>query len=348
MRTIGSSFQSQRNNFDIIRMIAASLVLISHSFPLAGHSYEPFARLGGYETGGGFGVNAFIVISGFLICRSVERGDIEAFYRARFLRIVPALAVVTLLQVFIIGPLFTDASLMQYFSLNLRQFLNVFVFTVVPSAPTVFTDLPHGQVINGSLWTLPIEAAFYVVISFLFVGQVLRPARFWVVLVILAAGYYQLQVSGCSWADQCGMIARNLPLYSTTRLAVFFSIGAACWIYRDHIPLSPWIAFFALVALALAASNPGIVKDVFFFVCFSYLVVFFGCYAKVEVNWYEKLGDLSYGTYVFAWPVQQIVLSLFGLEMSPYVFAIIAFVPTLILAYASWNLVEKRALLFKK
>lgn len=329
-------------------MIAACTVLLSHSFPLSGQSYEPFATWGGYDTGGGFGVNAFIIISGFLICRSVEKGDINAFYWARFLRIVPALAAVTLIQIFIIGPIFTNADLGLYFSLNWAQLMNVFVFTVNPAAPTVFTDLPFPETINGSLWTLPIETAFYVVIPFLFIAGALRPGKYWVVLGLVSFAYYYLVSNGCSFGDQCGVVVRNLPLYSTTRLAVFFSIGAAFWIYRDSIPMSPWVAFFALLALIQAAGHTGFVKDAFFFVCFSYLVIFAGCYMKIDIPWYEKIGDLSYGTYVFAWPVQQMVLTLYGPNINPYVFAVLALIPTVLLAYASWNLVEKRALLFKK
>src|SRR5262245_53522115 len=91
-RTLGEVFDPKNNNFDIIRLFAALLVLISHCYPLTGVATDPFAHyFGEYDTGGGWGVAIFFVISGFLVTRSVMERSTWVYLRSRVLRIVPAL-----------------------------------------------------------------------------------------------------------------------------------------------------------------------------------------------------------------------------------------------------------------
>lgn len=344
------AFDPRSNNFDLIRIVAACLVIFSHAFPLLALTYEPIAELTkGYETGGGFAVNAFIVISGFLICRSLERATIISYAWSRFLRIMPALAAVTMAQIFVLGPIFTTVSLVDYFSnaSTWSQLKNLTVFNMQFRLETVFVDVPFSQIVNNPLWTLPIESFFYIVLPIVFFVGLRGRTYFWLVPVSCLTGLYLIGLSGCSFASQCGVTLWTLQHYTTLRLACFFSLGAAIWIYRHSIPHSGWIAAGLMVILALLPTKYLLVRDVVFAVFYSYLVMYVGCLSKLRIKTYEKLGDLSYGTYIVGWPVQQSILTAFGTGFNPYVFGLIAIPPSLVLAYFMWTYVEKPALALK-
>ncbi len=97
------------NRFDILRLIAAWLVLFSHCYPLGGRpGGEPLASTLGIDTLGGVGVSIFFVLSGYLVTLSLERSpSLLEFARRRALRIYPALVVICLLCVLVLGPLMT-------------------------------------------------------------------------------------------------------------------------------------------------------------------------------------------------------------------------------------------------
>ncbi|WP_422018692.1 acyltransferase family protein [Roseibium sp.] len=344
------AFDARSNNFDLIRIVAACLVIFSHAFPLLALTYEPIAELTNhYETGGGFAVNAFIVISGFLICRSLERATIISYAWSRFLRIVPALAAVTLAQMFVLGPIFTTVSLPDYFSnaSTWSQLKNLTVFNMQFRLETIFMDVPFAQIVNNPLWTLPIESFFYICLPIAFFIGLKGRKYFWLVPVSCLTGLYVMGLSGCSFANQCGASLWTLQHYTTLRLACFFSLGASIWIYRHSIPHSGWIAAGLVVVLALLPTTYLFVRDMVFAVFYSYLVMYVGCLPKLHIKTYEKLGDLSYGTYIVGWPVQQSILTIFGTGFNPYVFGLVAIPPSLVLAYFMWNYVEKPALALK-
>ena len=168
VRSIADRFQPTHNNFDLLRLLAAISVLVSHSFSLTHSPDEPYYKyLGGYDTGGGIAVSVFFVISGFLVTRSLQSRSVENYLLARVLRILPALALVTLFETFVVGPIFFHGTLRQYFASGaLDHLLNMFVFFMRLTIPGVFTDLPHPGM-NGSLWSIPAECTFYLLLPFL-------------------------------------------------------------------------------------------------------------------------------------------------------------------------------------
>ncbi|MBO0798929.1 MAG: acyltransferase, partial [Blastocatellia bacterium] len=156
----------RHNNFDCLRLIAALMVLCSHSFALTGTPFEPFvAWFGGYDTGGGMGVAIFFIISGFLVSGSVERRATIDYLASRALRIVPALAVVTCFEVLLLGPAFTTLSLSAYFSdfSTWSHLANPLIYRIDLWLPGTFKELPNSAV-NGSLWTLPYECSLYLIL----------------------------------------------------------------------------------------------------------------------------------------------------------------------------------------
>ena len=94
--TFATAFDPRRNNFDAIRLLAASVVVLSHAYSLTGAQWEPVSSLLHYGYGGTLAVQVFFVISGFLIARSVHDNSTGEYLAARMLRILPGLAFITL------------------------------------------------------------------------------------------------------------------------------------------------------------------------------------------------------------------------------------------------------------
>ena len=160
-----NSSNHRSNNFDLIRLIAAAMVVFAHSFILleGKHDHEPiFAMTGGVTGAGQVGVDIFFVISGFLITKSFQNSiSVSDYALKRLLRIFPALVVLLLITVFVFGPLVTSQSMLEYFSTpsTYSYLTNVRLLRLQYELPGVFTDNPYPRAVNGSLWTLEIGRA---------------------------------------------------------------------------------------------------------------------------------------------------------------------------------------------
>lgn len=344
-RTLGQAFDSTDNNFDLIRLFAAVVVLVSHCFPLTGRMYEPFAAyLGGYDTGGGWGVSIFFVISGFLVTRSVLQRPVAVYARSRVLRIIPALALISFFEVFVIGPLFTAFSPAQYFTTAQTYFhlRNAAVFWLSTTLPGTFLANPHSAAVNGSIWTLPVECGFYILLPVIGGVGLLKPARLPILLAVVAGvvGYGVVQL-GWDW-DHQGGTALIGPLYSVLKEFVFFLSGALLWVHRDRIPFNGWLAA-GCVVLLIAFGNRDY-RVLVMNITLPYLVIYFALDKRFRVRLYDEIGDLSYGTYLFAFPVQQAIVAACHGVLKPSELLALALPVTLVLAVASWNLVERPAL----
>ncbi|MBP6749453.1 MAG: acyltransferase, partial [Xanthomonadaceae bacterium] len=155
--SIGDAWRGGRNNFNLIRLFAAWLVIYSHAWAITGiDGSDLVGRMTITKSAGAFAVDVFFVISGFLVAASLERRTWRAFLVARALRIYPALVVCVLATVFVLGPVMTtaadywrDATTWRYLWANATLWRAEFWL------PGVFETLPRTAV-NGSLWTLPI------------------------------------------------------------------------------------------------------------------------------------------------------------------------------------------------
>src|SRR5919202_5926078 len=155
---------ARRDNFGVLRLTAATAVLVSHAFRLTG-STEPVAAITG-ETLGDVAVAVFFAVSGFLVagswCRDPRLGR---FLARRAKRIWPGLAVAVLFTVYVVGPIFTRLPLKEYLdSGGTHAFLGWLVMVPSHRLPGVFTSNPLGLA-NASLWTLPVEFKAYLLVA---------------------------------------------------------------------------------------------------------------------------------------------------------------------------------------
>ena len=342
-RTIADGLAQGSDNFLLLRFLAAAAVIYGHSPSLGGGGPpDLFLRLNWGRYSGQIAVDLFFVISGFLVCASwLRRGQLTDFLRARALRIVPAYAVCILMCAFAIGPMFTTLPWREYFSSpqTWDYVLSNLHFgpRLVWSLPGVFADHPVS-IVNGSIWTLPIEVLMYLCVAVLGVFGILA-RRAWLTIV-LAAGF----VVAAVWVE---------PSVSTTiaeylRMAALFALGGLVYVWRARIPNSG-VVLFVLAALAWAARDTA--AYAYLFALAETAFVFWFAYglggAQSRLRGFNRVGDYSYGLYLWGFPAQQTVVAIAGTQ-SAFVNAAAGFVVALLLAIASWHLVEQPALRWKR
>jgi peptidoglycan/LPS O-acetylase OafA/YrhL len=340
--------QSRDNNFNLIRIVAALAVLITHSFALAIGSgdAEPFRDTLGM-TMGSIAVDIFFITSGFLVTASLlGRKSLVEFFWARTLRIFPALLVMLLVTVLILGPLLTSLSVQEYFadSNTYIYFLKcATLFTGIKyQLPGVFELNPYKDAVNGSLWTMPYEVKMYSVlaITWFTLGKLTgihhESAFRKLVLIATAISLFAL-------------IAQHFYMLESgnfTRLFFMFFSGASYYILKENIKLSP-LLFWILLSTLFASS---LISRHIFFIAYitsaSYLLFYIAYAPKEYIRKYNSFGDYSYGVYIYAFPVQQTVAALVP-QISVLAMILISAPVTLALAFASWHLLEQWALGFK-
>jgi peptidoglycan/LPS O-acetylase OafA/YrhL len=333
------------NRFDILRLFAAWLVVFSHCYPLTGRdAIEPMASTLGVDTLGGVGVAIFFVLSGYLVTLSLERSpSLFEFARRRALRIYPGLIVICLLTVLVLGPLLTTLTQAAYW-----QNSKTWGYLTAASAvrihyplPGVFTDNPYPSAVNGSLWSLPYEIRCYVVLALL--SLVPGALRYKTTLVV--SGLALLLVGATATANGSFALPAAVD-YQLGKLSLLFALGAvfACW--RAHIRPLLWPALLLLAAALLLPKGSGW-QLLAYLLGVGTLTLWLALYAHWLPRVPARVGDWSYGAYLYGFPVQQ-VLAHFKLHEASFVgYVLASTVITFALAGLSWHLVEKQALRWK-
>lgn len=333
-----------RSNFDGVRLLGALLVLLSHQFALSGRP-EPLVI--GPHSFGNLGVLMFFSISGFLVMQSWQHDPhLPRFMVRRLLRIWPALAVVTLLTAFLLGPLVSQSGSLLYFrSAEYRQYLHELYFGL--SRGALFPANPFVSS-NGSLWTIPIEAWCYLALGIAGVLGVLRHRVVLPVLLTLSVIYFLFFFGGQKASAAYASGQHRFPnLAAWLYFAAIFFFGAAINIYRSTL-----IVAHNRLAIAFAAAL-GVVAALFVEYSTALFFIVPIVTISIAVRAWPLLkdaghhGDFSYGIYLYAWPVQQVVVLALGKTAPYWLLAGCSLAIATMLAYLSWHLVEKRALLMK-
>jgi len=361
--TFADAFDPRRNAFGFLRLVLAVLVIFSHSFPLGGFGIDALETYThGKHTIGLVAVAMFFVLSGFLITRSASRSpSVFRFLWHRFLRIFPGYWVCLIVCAFIFAPLIAyveygtflrvfaaprtppHAYVLQnaaLFHLNDFSFLGVVNISPQSIAGLLLRN-PVPHVLNGSLWTLPLEVACYLGVAMLALFGLVQRGR----LIILASfvGLWLLYAYSYLYPES---FIRWIPvpgLHLFIPLAVSFSAGCLCFVYREKIPSSVWIfaTCLALLALSLPFRVFGLATPIFLTYAFLWLAF------NLPFSRFEAKGDFSYGTYIYAFPVQQI-LSLAGAQEEGFiVYFGASLLITSLLAILSYRLVEAPCLRWK-
>lgn len=296
--------RGRENNLNFIRLVAAVLVIASHSFALrfgmGGFAYEPlsvFTR--GALSMGGLAVGFFFLYGGFLIARSAEcHPSAKDYFKRRITRIFPELIVAVLLCAFVLGPILSRLTPVDYF-LSPQTYLYLLNALLIPvhDLPGVFEGNVCQHVVNGSLWTLPVEFACYALVFFSLKITRFDRKRF---------AWLFLPFSGVLASYVCVIY----PSFATVMRPTFlYFIGMACYVYRGAIRISnvhagvASILFLVLCPLGLA--------DFAMLTCFPIIALWLAFYAR-RPKWTQELNipDFSYSLYLWGWPVGQILVEL--------------------------------------
>lgn len=338
--------QGRDNNFNLIRIVAALAVLVTHSFALTvgSGSAEPFKSTLGM-TMGTIAVDIFFITSGFLVTSSLlKRQSIIEFIWARVLRIFPALLVMLLITVFVLGVFLTSLPILIYLSLPETYVYLVKCTTLITGVtyrlPGVFDNNPYKGIVNGSLWTMPYEICMYAMLVTVWFALRITPK--------LKLVLFKIVVVTFAFVAASYLFAEHLYFNSEShfaRLFYMFFIGAAFYVLRNYIILSRYLFWFFVIGLSVTTGDKNV-----FFVAYVFAVVYILFYIAYKpsgfIRRYNRLGDYSYGVYIYAFPVQQAVAA-FIPNVSIQQMILLSSSVTLILAVLSWHILEKRCISLK-
>ncbi len=330
---LGEASKGRNNNLDLIRFIAAALVILCHAYPISlGKEHVDFL---GQITGnqihlGNFAVCIFFLYGGYLIAKSAERLQTTgAYFKARIFRILPCLVVVTFLLAFVAGPVLTEEKLGDYFtnSMTYRYLFNA-VMLPVHNLPGVFEHNIYDPTVNGPLWTLPIEFLCYIMCFLVLKAGFLNQKRMKWTIPVFAIGYLG------AWF----VLRGNEALVAALRPAGMFYTGMLYYVYRDKINVKLSGALVSLIALVLSAWAGILGITIFLFL--PYVLFYIGYGTRHKFSNFAKYGEVSYGMYLCGWPIQQIVCMMNGGSMTPFLNFIITLPIAVICGFVLNKLVE--------
>ncbi len=334
-----NTLPSKPNSYDLLRLITATAVLVCHQFQVLGQPFLPTLFLP-WEPGF-FAVMIFFALSGRLITLSWERDpQIVNFLLKRCLRIFPALILVVTLTVFIVGPAFTTKGIRVYFSTaaTWAYFKSAILWPGHSWLPGVFETNPYPRAVNAPLWTLPVEFALYIsvlaagVLGFLRRKHMISIGFLWLALLSAVAPF-----------------TGNVNLMNNTLLATTFWWGA--WLrvtFQDGQLRTKTDLLLGLAALMILATIGPYSLTRTGLVVLAGGLVWLASLIQLGDRITSRLGDLSYGVYIFGYPVQQSLVAAFGKDAFSYLeFLAMTCGITFPLALLSWHLVEKRFIRMK-
>lgn len=346
------------NNFDLIRFLLALSVIFCHSYAIY-LGWESFARneffmkwTGGKISIGSTAVNFFFVISGFLIVRSFKYSkSFWQYLKKRALRIYPGFIVVFFLSIFAFGPLghMKEFSIEAYLdfldSVWIKREVANMISLQAPIEKNYFTQLPQFG-LNNSLWTIQYEFICYLAVPVLAWIGFTKHRKLLLIALIISHVLLGLQSVGYIFPFSeklSGGIISN-PYYYP-RFFTYFLLGACVYLFKDSLPRNFLIAALAAIIFLLGFKFQMV--DILWPVSGTYLLFYFAYHPKLIFPNFAKHGDLSYGIYLYGWPLQQLVMVYLGSYLDAKGLFLVVTPIVIVFAFISWKLIESPALQLK-
>lgn len=331
-----------KNNFDLLRLVFSSMVVFFHIGILTQMAeFSWFLRISAT-----FAVQAFFIVSGYLVIMSCEKSYTLAEYgKKRLLRIAPAYIFVVICAAILLS-LMSTLTFSEYFSS--REFWRYIGMNLMlanfsaPSLPGVFAG-QYENAVNVSLWTIKIEVLFYACAP-----MIVWTIRRWGYRKVLASIFvlsiiwmFGFHIVGIYTGNEFYLkLSKQLPGQMT-----FFSGGAWCYYAtREGFRPSGWLAFFALIFYAFSG---GWVYQLGAALAVTAIVSWAALSMRTMGN-PGKHGDFSFGIYLYHVPIVQTVIALGYFSTYPGPALFITFLLVLLCAVLSWNFIEKPFLNHRK
>lgn len=336
--TIAEAQKRGRDSFGVLRLVLALAVVFSHmgSVTTGNVQYEPLVAFTGFSLGE-HAVNGFFAVSGFLVAMSFEQRGLAAYTLARALRILPALVACALFVALVLGAAMTTLPATAYFTeAQTWRFImqTIFAFKSNAELPGVFQQNPFRFVI-GTVWTLKYEIFCYIGLGV--AGSLGLLRRRGLVLAVTFALFVAI-IALDFFRPEAGKAVQT-----SLRLPFIFICGVAFYLWRDRIWLGWPVIAAGLILTALAVGTPAYKALLFATEAYG---VFFLALGPVSGLLPEPKHDLSYGVYLYGWPVQQALHAIFPATHASTLL-IPAVLATCAVAAASWFCVERPALRLK-
>jgi peptidoglycan/LPS O-acetylase OafA/YrhL len=337
------------NNFDLIRICMAMLVVWSHSFALyrGSESDEPLSLLTQEMiNSGNLAVLVFFMVSGFLITQSFDRSSGPwSFLKKRIARIHPGFLVATSICAFIIIPLYSQGTAYTPGTIGKTIGLNLLLQGYFVDATPFFSN--PVQAVNGSLWSIPFEFWCYLgVLALGVVGLLNLRLRSMLLCGFILLGFVRGWLELTGRKPGAGIIGEIIGWpYVWFKVLPCFLAGMLAYQYRDLLPRSLWIAILGPLLVVAAANLPLAApwKSAILGLLFPPTVAYslFYCAFKRQLLDAARFGDFSYGTYLYAFPIQQILRADFATSLPFWLYVPIAMLLSLTAGILSWYCVER-------
>lgn len=341
-----NSIMIKNNNFDFLRFLFSLLVVVSHSYPLSGNTESTqwiYKITNGQFALAQIGLSGFFIISGYFIFQSLERSkDLLDYFQKRFLRLFPALAVVLMLSV-ILAPFVYKGEISFFKNTSVYTYLpfNLSLYGFQSNIKGVFdTNAYHS--INGSLWTIRYEFSLYLALALLFFFR----AQKQLISIILFVSFTVFTLLYIFFLNRFGGSSLfGLQGIHILNLGTFF-IGGSLLASLKFEKIKYKGIVLAIVVLILVLSLYFNYYDLVKHLIFPIVVILVGFIPLPFIRTFGRFGDMSYGIYIYSFPIQQTLMYFFKLKT--YELIIFSVLCSIVFGYLSWHLIEKRALKYKR
>lgn len=344
---IEAALNPKKNSLIFIKLMLAVSVIFSHSYVLGGFGLDPLHKP--FKASfGSLALESFFVISGFLVTASFFRNaSLLKYLRNRFFRIFPGFWASLLFSGLILAPIayiFENKefpAIQTFFSYVIT---NAFLLINQQTINGIFIHNPLPLVVNGSLWSLFPEFLCYIAIPLASLLSLLNKQKKTLFVLFLAYLIFNgIEGARYGYFENSSTLSFFRILFEFQRYSAYFFAGSLFFIFAAKKVFSSILFYAFLIAVLIS-----IVFQVYNFIgpiLLPYVII--GLAIKLPFPNFSKIGDYSYGLYIYAFPVQQTVYLLNPNIKSPMFFFFISIIFTLPLAFLSWHFIELPVLRLK-
>jgi peptidoglycan/LPS O-acetylase OafA/YrhL len=337
----------RKNNFNLIRLILAIIVILCHNTELlsGNRKSEIFTVLFNTQMSSGlFSVTLFFVISGYLIVQSWDKNhNASKFLLNRIFRIYPAFIVASIISCFLFGAFAGNKHYFQEF--KFKYFIFNSLVLKIPITPKIFANSFYPY-INGSMWTINNEFVCYLFILLLGVLNFVKNRFKWLIFfsiffsTTLIANYFDFKI--------IVSFLRNYIIadFINIKLIFAFFIGGTYYLFgKAYLNRKP-IYIIAAVLMFICFFSTDLVEYLFP-ILGGYIVLSFAETSTTFLSGFNKLPDISYGIYLYGWPISKLII-FYQPKIDYWLLSEESLFVAVLFGLLSWYLIEKPFIMFNK